>query len=173
MLYFFIDPVLWSQGSQISAEKISAKLEENDIDRMFMDNEAFIISSDSIGNYNQIKGRNMVSYFDQGYITKVDVEGNGQTIYFAVENDTALIGMNRINCSNMVVHFADSNESKNLTFITKPESKFIPPHEITEADTQLKNFRLRFDEAPDKGFVYRRKNKLDPIREEDAKVNME
>ncbi len=173
MIYFFNDPVLWSKGSQITGNEISAKLEEDDIDRMFIDSESFIISRDSIGNFNQIKGKEMVAHFDQGYIRKVDVEGNGETIFYALEGDSLLIGMNYITCSSMVIYFADSNKINDISFITKPESKFIPPHELTDEDQALDSFNPRFDKTPGYGLVTRLRNKMDAITEEESEESPE
>ncbi len=166
MIYFYYDPVLWSKGSQITGEEISAKLEENDIDRMFIEKDAFIVSTDSIGNYNQIKGNEMIAHFDLGFIRKVDVKGNGETIFFALEGDTLMIGMNHITCSNMGIYFADSNQISDITFITKPQSQFIPPHELTEEKMKLEKFKPRFEQTPTYALVNRLRNKL-PTRTEE------
>lgn len=170
MIYFYNEPVLWSQGSQITGNTISAKLEEDDIDKMFIDSDSYIVSKDSLGNYNQIKGKEMVAHFNQGFIRKVDIEGNGETIYNALEGDTLFLGLNYINCSRMVVYFADSNQISDITYITNPEQKFIPPHELKEEDKTLKDFNPQFDKTPSQALVYRLKNKLDAIKEEDEKT---
>jgi len=167
MIYFYNAPVLWSQGSQITGNMISAKLEEDDIDRMFIDSDSYIVSQDSLGNYNQIKGKEMVAHFNQGFITKVDIDGNGETIYNALEGDTLFLGMNYISCSKMVVYFADSNQISDITYITQPEAKFIPPHELKEEDKFLEDFNPQFNKTPSPALVYRLRNKLDAIIEEE------
>ena len=38
-----------------------------------------------MNNYNQIKGRNMTSYFGDNFMKKI--EGNGESIYFALNDE--------------------------------------------------------------------------------------
>ena len=47
---------------------------------------AFIVSKDTLENFNQIKGRLMKAKFDQdNNIKSIDVKGNGETIYYALD----------------------------------------------------------------------------------------
>ena len=91
-------------------------------------------------------------------IDYVDVTGNGESLYFALEqktleNDslrataTLLTGMNKIICSNMKINFMEG-KLNNITFYVMPDAKFIPPLEIKEADRLLKGFRWRETERP-------------------------
>ncbi|MFL5729793.1 MAG: OstA-like protein, partial [Cytophagaceae bacterium] len=91
-IYFFNDPVLWNAGNQMFADSINIQLANKKISQMNMNINSFIISKDSLKNFNQIKGRKMTAFFKDNSISKIDVKGNGESIYFALENDTALVG---------------------------------------------------------------------------------
>jgi lipopolysaccharide export system protein LptA len=148
VIRFYRDPVLWNEGTQITADSISMLIANNQIDRMLANVNAFIISRDSTANFNQVKGRSMVAYFADDRIDKVDVTGNGESIYFALdEEDYHLIGMNRILCSNIRIVFLE-NELDNITFLTQPDALFIPPHELKEEDRKLDGFAWRDEERP-------------------------
>ena len=144
---FFRDPVLWADKSQMNGDSIKIQMAKNKIDKLYLRVNSFIISRDSIDNYNQIKGKKITAYFKENKIQKVDVNGNGESIYFATENDTTLVGMNKVICSNMFMHFKE-NKLQTISFITKPDALFVPPHEILEPDTRLKGFRWRTGEKP-------------------------
>ncbi|MES2389745.1 MAG: OstA-like protein [Bacteroidota bacterium] len=153
---FFRDPVLWNGGNQITADTIFAFIKDRRIDRLKMRQNSFVISQDTLKNYNQLKGRHMIASFDSSRLRRIDVDGNGQSIYFALEGDTALTGMNKVICSNMVVRFADTlgkNALKTITFIKQPEAIFIPPHEILEPEKRLKGFKWRGTDRPSKESV--------------------
>ena len=123
-------------------------MKQQKIHKMFLRKNAFLISSDSLKNYNQVKGRNMVAYFnDSTRIEKIDVKGNGESIYFALEGDTSLVGMNKVQCSDMTVRFR-GKKVKTITFLKKPDALFIPPTEIQEPERRLKGFRWRISEQP-------------------------
>lgn len=153
LLHFYKDPVLWSAGSQILADTIWLRLKKQRIHRMYLRRNAFLISTDSLKNFNQVKGRNMLAYFDDSTrIERIDVKGNGESIYFALEGDTSVVGMNKVICSDMVVKFKNK-KVKTINFQKRPDAVFIPPHEIQEPETRLKGFRWRLAEMPDKQTV--------------------
>ncbi|GAB3197875.1 lipopolysaccharide export system protein LptA [Pontibacter aydingkolensis] len=153
VMHFNRKPVLWSENSQLVSDTIHVQLRNKTIDRMYMYSNAFIASEDSIKNYNQVKGRNMVAYFQEGNIRRVNVNGNGESLYFALEGDTALTGMNKAICSNMVLKFAE-NKLKTISFLVQPDASFIPPHELPESERQLEGFTWMADLRPTKKDVF-------------------
>jgi len=162
----FVDPLLWNDDNQISADHIQAYVSNNNIDSLRLTTRSFVIQQDTMGNYNQIKGRDMLAHFEGRDITQLDVNGNGETLYFLLEQDTLTMGMNRVECSEMTMVFGDSSKLKTMTFRTQVDAKFIPVHEIKEPEKRLKDFRLRFDERPQKAMIVARKQILAPMEEE-------
>ena len=148
---FYQDPILWNDGSQITADTISVVLKNGTIDQLQTSVDSFIISEDSTQNYNQIKGRNMVALFKGKSIDNVNVTGNGESIYFVAdeENTKTMMGMNRIICSNMKIIFLD-NQVHDIRFYTNPDGKIIPPHELKDEDKKLEGFAWRIKERPTK-----------------------
>ncbi len=173
VIKFYQDPVIWNQESQITADSIEVLVKNGNIDRMITRVNSFIISQDSTANFNQIKGRKMIAYFDGSNIRNVDVTGNSESIYFIAdeENPRKLIGMNRIICSNMKIIFTD-NQVSDIRFYTNPEGKFIPPHELKESLKKLEGFKWRVEDRPrlDEILSYvpeQNKKKKETILEED------
>jgi len=146
-IYFFTDPVLWSGQNQITADSINILMKNNKIHKMNLTLNSFIVSQDTLKNFNQVKGRNMTGHFKNDHIYRIDVDGNGESIYYALEKDSALTGMNKVVCSNMIIRL-DSNKLKGISFIKKPDGRFVPPHEIQEPETRLKGFVWRREEKP-------------------------
>jgi lipopolysaccharide export system protein LptA len=155
-IYFYKDPVLWTQGNQLTADSISMLIEHNTISKMFLVDNAFVISQDTLLNFNQIKGREMTALFSGQKISKVIVEGNGESLYFALnDDDKAFMGMNKIICSNITIRFKDGKVN-NLSFYVKPEASFIPPHELKKEQRTLKGFEWRADARPAREDVVKR-----------------
>jgi hypothetical protein len=150
IMYFYHNPALWAQGNQMTADSISMFIKNNTIDKIYLDSKAFVISTDTLKNFNQIKGRNMVAYFSGKNLKQVIVTGNGESLYFALEDKTNLLmGMNKILCSNMTIRFKEGRVS-NLSFYVKPEADFIPPHEIKKDEIKLTGFNWLMDQRPTK-----------------------
>ncbi|MFA0963065.1 OstA-like protein [Roseivirga sp. BDSF3-8] len=147
LIRFFEDPILWSDKNQIEGDSIWITLRDGGIENMFVKQNSFVVSEDTLGNYNQVKGRNMVARFRDNAIKIVDVEGNGESIYFALENDSIMTGMNKIICSNMRLFFEDNQLSK-INFYVEPDASFFPPHEIAAAQRTLPGFVWRIEKRP-------------------------
>ncbi len=155
-IYFYKNPVLWTDGNQMTADSISMLIEKNTISKIFMDVNSFVISQDTSKNFNQIKGRKMVADFRKGKLNKVFVNGNGESIYFALDEKTGLLtGMNNVLCSNIIIRFQEGKVS-NISFIKQPDGNFIPPHEIEAENKQLEDFAWRADERPVKNDVVKK-----------------
>ena len=147
-IHFYNEPVLWTEGNQLTADSINVVIMNNTIDRLNMYVKSFVISQDTVLNFNQIKGRNMTAYFKDEQINKILVNGNGESIYFALDDeDNALIGMNKIYCSDMSIKF-QYNKVKDILFYKKPDGKLIPPHELEGPDKRLQGFSWREDIRP-------------------------
>ncbi len=159
-IHFYRNPILWSEGSQMVADSMYAELKNKKLDKLHLRVNPLIISQDSVQNFNQLKGKNMVALFGQGKIRRVDVYGNGESIYFAVDQDTITMGMNRITCSNMFIHFDERGKIHRISFLSSPDGRFIPPHELSEPDKKLKGFKWRIMEQPIRQEVVGKRRKV-------------
>lgn len=147
---FFQKPILWSNENQLLADTIVAYLRNDKIKDLYLKSSSFVISKDTAQNFNQIKGRQIQAVFDDSTaIEKVLVDGNGESIYFAVDEKNKLIGLNQVVCSKMALSFNQSKVQR-IVFMGSPESKLIPPKEIGGNDVKLANFAWRIDEKPSK-----------------------
>ena len=151
-LIFFKDPVMWNGKSQMRGDTIRVVSKNKKIDRVYFRTKAFIVSQDTIENFNQVRGKNMVAIFDSNKIKKVDVKGNAESIYFALQGDTVTSGMNKVESVDMAVRFKNQ-KIKNIGFYNKPKALLIPPHEIKDDDIRLRGFKWRIGERPDRQVV--------------------
>jgi lipopolysaccharide export system protein LptA len=147
-IYFYKNPVLWSQGNQLTADSIRMLIKNNTINRIYLVANAFVISKDTLLNFNQIKGRKMTADISNGKISRVYVQGNGESLYYALdEKNGIMMGMNKIICSNIIIRFKDGKVN-NLSFLVKPEANFIPPHELKKDEMTLQGFSWKGNIKP-------------------------
>ncbi|SMD38158.1 OstA-like protein [Reichenbachiella faecimaris] len=148
-IHMYNDPVIWNKNSQMVSDSIDLFFEEDILKIMTLRRNAFLISIDTLGQHNQIKGRKMTGNFNEfGDIQDMDINGNGESHYFVLKGDSLMIGMNKIFCSAMTLRFKN-NIMNNISFYTQPEAKFIPPHELEEDQMFLDEFDWRADERPE------------------------
>ena len=147
LIYLYRDPLLWSNENQMEADTISIRMSNQQIDRMFLDSKAFVTSHTVEDYYNQIKGRNMIAFFRESKLHQVDVNGNGESLYFELEEDDSLVmGMNKVVCSDMRIRLKEQ-KINDITFYS-PDGSFIPFHEIKPESTKLEGFAWRDYERP-------------------------
>lgn len=149
-IFFYQKPILWSDGNQTEADSIQVLMVNNKINSMYLRSKAFVVSTDTIQNFNQVKGRKINASFNkEGGLEKVFVEGNGESVYFALDEKNKMIGLNRVQCSKMNLNFL-KGKVRRISFIGKPDARFIPPPEITSENKALPNFSWRIGEKPTK-----------------------
>jgi lipopolysaccharide export system protein LptA len=158
VLVLYKHPVLWSGENQMTSDTIRIALVDQNIDKVHLISNSFVVSQDTLLNFNQIKGRKMIAHFRGKHVHHVDVLGNGESIYYALQEEekkldstrvkiTFLAGMNKLICSNMKINFTNG-AIDNVSAYTKPDASFIPPHELTKDVQRLKGFNWRLDERP-------------------------
>lgn len=146
VMRLYIDPVLWSEKSQLTAEHIELKTGKGMLKSMLLTNTAFIISQEDSLRFNQIKGKVMHGYFSDNKLRKIRVEGNGQTIYYGKDKDK-YIGVNKADCSDLLIFLKDSQVDK-ITFIKKPDATLYPINELPPNELLLKDFVWKINQRP-------------------------
>lgn len=149
LLNMYIDPVIWAQKNQMTGDTIVIKNKDGELENIEIRKNAYVISEEDTVRYNQVKGRNLKAFFIENEIHKIDVKGNGQTIYYGKEEDGSIMGMNRLECSNMTIHLID-NGIQRIHFYVKPDATFFPLEGLQDSDMLLRNFSWRELERPKK-----------------------
>ena len=114
----------------------------------------------------------MIAQFDGKQITQINVNGNGESnYYYLLEDQTAIMGLNHILCSNMILRFVEGLLD-NITFYTNPDATFYPTHEIFNASEQLEGFNWREGERPSLGDVVYYYRTEDEPEGEESEINL-
>jgi len=140
-------PVLWSDKSQITAKLITIHLKNNEVDKVNIDDMAFIISQEAdTVNFNQVKGAKMIAFFEKRKFHKLNVMKNGETIYY-MRDGNDLTGINKATCDNLTVYFKNQ-EVNEVVFRKKPVGTLYPPSKLLDKDKKLLDFRWQSSVRP-------------------------
>ncbi len=151
---YYKDPVLWHRRNQIKADSIDVFLKNNQINRMEMVRNCFIIEQDSLLNFNQIKGRNMNAFFtDSSELEQIHIYGNAESKYFILDEQNKIVGLDLSQCSSMKFIFAQ-DALENIHFYGDVDSRLVPPGEITQAESRFEDFNYRVSEKPSKESIF-------------------
>jgi lipopolysaccharide export system protein LptA len=152
VLHMFIEPIIWNEENQLSAEYITTYFRDEVISKMEFKGFAFVCSEESAKHFNQIKGREMLARFHQGKLNRIDVTGNGETVYYIRDGDV-LTAVNRAESSNLTISVED-NKVKSITFRDKPTATLFPIDKTQTEDVVLKGFSWKIERRPkDKSYI--------------------
>jgi lipopolysaccharide export system protein LptA len=146
VIRFYGTPFIWSDKNQLSADSIDLYTRNRQPDRLEMYGSSFIISKEDSTYFNQIKGKTMTGYFHKGEIYKFNISGNGQSIYFAKEEEKT-VGVNFAESSDIVLYLKDKKIER-IKFLNQPDMKLIPKEQITQDKIKLEGFVWRQLERP-------------------------
>jgi lipopolysaccharide export system protein LptA len=154
-IQMFTKPVIWSQKNQISANYIEMINRTKDPDEIRMKEDAFIIAmEDDSLRFNQIKGKNMTGYIRNNELDKIDVDGNGQSNYYARDKN-GIIGLNNAESSNITIYM-NKGKVKKIAFVKSPDGELKPIAQLEENDKLLPGFNWQIELRPkDKEDIFR------------------
>lgn len=139
-IYMYRKPIIWNQGNQIVADSMRLRLAENRPYRMELRQNVFIASQDSLGNFNQLKGREGNGYFRNGVLDCFDMDGNTEVIFFQLEGDTILTGMYYAECASLKA-FLKENQLERIRLEGDVNGKMMPPHLLQDSERYLDGFQ--------------------------------
>jgi len=88
----------------------------------------------------------MIGYVVNGKLDHMDVNGNGQTLYYAREKEE-IIGMNRAESSNISIRFKNGKIYR-IVFLKQPEGELNPLQKLNQSDEKLSNFNWYINLRP-------------------------
>lgn len=147
MFRLFKQPIIWSDTSQFTADTVNIQLANDKIDRIFLRQNSFIINSPDEFFFNQIKGKHSVAVFDSSELRRVRVEGNAESVYYALDDDKAYIGVNKTVCSEMLILFGN-NEVEGIKFYTQPKATLFPMEKADHEGLKMPGFNWQIKRRP-------------------------
>ena len=150
LLFLFTDPILWSDENQMYGDTIKIWMKHGEADSMWLGQNAFLVSEEDTVGFNQIKGKVMQASFRNGDLSRLYVNGNSESIYFAKEEDsiqTTYQGMNQALSESMTLYFAD-NDLQRIVFLSRPEGSFKPMFEVIFQPNRLDGMRWEPERRP-------------------------
>lgn len=141
------NPVIWSGENQLTGDTIHLmnNVETEQLDSLKVFDNAFMIQKDSIGGYNQIKGKEMYGLFEDNELYEVNLIKNTETLYYMRNDPGELIGINKTLSSSIRVLFED-REVQEIYYLKQVDGTLYPEQDLPPNARELKGFNWRGDE---------------------------
>ncbi|MEE4116294.1 MAG: OstA-like protein [Marinilabiliaceae bacterium] len=139
VIRMYYEPVIWSDENQLTADSMQLFTRNQEMSELKLYNNSFVIEEIDTSRYQQIKGKNLTGYFRDNSLYKIEVSGNGESIYFAIE-EGELIGVNQATCAKMDIYL-EEGKIQEIYFLNNPDGSLDPPLHIAPGSRRLENFR--------------------------------
>ena len=169
IIRLYREPILWNESNQITSDSMAIHTHGEAIDKVhFMGNPIMGTEIDTM-YYNQVKGREMISYFAEGVLQRNDVNGNAQTIYYLQdEGSPEVTALMYIESAGISFYLEDGAIDK-IAYKQNPEYVIYPMTMIPETQKlRLDNFEWHNDRRPSRDSIIDRT--IRPTRREDAAI---
>lgn len=147
MFRMYGSPVIWSSANQLTSDSVYIVTANSKIAMMLLFNSAFISSEVDSVRYDQIRGRNMTGHFMNSKLYRIDVEGNGQSVYHVKNRKGRITGVNRADCTDMSILINDDKVA-GIKLYQAPEAILFPLAEAKPEEFKLKGFTWQSEKRP-------------------------
>lgn len=138
-LTMYYDPILWNNNQQLLGEKIMIYMNDSTIDWAHIQNQALSVERLDSTSYNQVTGKEMKAWFQGGEMRKVDVIGSVRLVYYPMESDSTLIGMN-VSETSLLNMFLENRKMKKMIMSPKSNGTLYPMLQRPPEKMKLDNF---------------------------------
>lgn len=144
----FNEPFVWQEVvRQYSADSISVVVRNNSIDKASLMSNAFIAIQEDTSHYDQIRGTEVLAYFDsKGGLKRFDVLGGSSTLFYLEENGT-LATVNKTESKMLSATFQDG-EIQRIYYYDAPKNDGYPIVQLKEGEKNLKGFNWQGARRP-------------------------
>lgn len=160
IIRMYIRPVMWNDNNQILSDSAMIHTKNQKISKAkFMGAPIMGIEIDTT-YYNQVKGKEMTAYFDNGQVYRNDVDGNAQTIYYLQEDEdvsSEVTALMYIESSSISFYLSDGEMDK-IVYKQNPEYHLYPMNMVPDnQQRKLDGFEWQSDKRPTREVICNRR----------------
>lgn len=148
LVRLYQDPIFYNSGNrQYTADSIFMVIKDRRMQRAHLLSNAFITIEEAPHAYDQIRGTEMVAYFDStNTLTRFDALGGAASLFYLEENG-ALATVNKVEAKMIYATFRNDTLSR-MYYYDNPKNDGYPSVQLPEEDKTLKGFRWEPERKP-------------------------
>jgi len=143
------NPVAWSRNSQATGDTLFIYTENKKPKRIAMFENACMAEEidEQLQFYNQVKARIINSYFENGELHRVEANGTAESIYYAQDDDSAYVGMNRTEADKIRMNF-NQKAAERISFIRAVQGITYPIRQLPQDQKVFNEFKWEGKRRP-------------------------
>ena len=158
IVHLYKNPILWNESNQITSDSMAVYTRNQKMEKAHFMGDPLMVSEIDTMYYNQVRGKDMTTFFIDGEVSRNNVDGNAQTIYFMQEEDNPVVtGLMYIESSSISFYFAEGGDIDQIVYKQNPEYVLYPMDMIPETQSRrLSNFAWHIERRPTRDSVLTR-----------------
>lgn len=144
----YINPIVWNEGRrQYSSDSLFALVKSNNVDRVSLQGNAFIITQEDSLLFDQIKATEVMAYFDStAVLSRFDALGGATALFFLKEKEK--IGtVNKVETKMISAWFKDGDIDR-IFYFDAPKNDVYPLPQLKSPDRSLRGFEWQPGRRP-------------------------
>lgn len=155
--HMYVNPVMWNEQNQITADVVDIFTRNQELEHAHFVGNPLMVALVQGTDYNQIKGRDMTTFFKNNEVSRHFVDGNVQTLYYMVDEGQTkphtFMAVNAVSAEFLI----DSQRINRITYFPNPDWVGYPIDKIPEdAPQRLDGFRWEAARRPRREDVFSR-----------------
>ena len=144
----FKEPVIWQDiRRQYTADSITVVVDGGSMRKASLMSNAFITIEEDTTHFDQIKGTEMLAYFDdKGGLTRFDVLGGASALFYIEENGV-FATVNKPESKMLSATFKDG-ELQRIYYYDQPKNDGYPVVQLSQDEQRLKGYDWQPDRRP-------------------------
>ena len=144
----FLSPIVWNEGNrQYTSDSLTVAIRNQRMDKASLMSNAFIIIQEDTMCFDQIRGTEIMAYFDSTTVLeRFDALGGSSALFYLKEND-AFATVNKVEAKMISADFVDG-EIDRISYFDSPKNDAYPLVQLPVADRELKGFHWQPETRP-------------------------
>ncbi len=144
----FKEPIIYQEiYRQYTADSVSLVVRNGGMEKASLMSNAFIAIQEDTSHFDQIKGAEMLAYFDdKGGLRRFDVLGGANALFYLEEND-ALATVNKAESKMLSATFKEG-ELQRVYYFDQAKNDGYPVVQLTQEELKLKGFNWQPEKRP-------------------------
>ncbi|MBO4370535.1 MAG: hypothetical protein J5808_04130 [Paludibacteraceae bacterium] len=140
------NPIAWNESAQISGEEMRVHTRNGQVYMTEVEGSAFVFRQELDSAFNQISGKLITGYIDNGHLRKIRVEGNAMSLYcvsqdteknWAYSDTSQYIGLNRAESSEMDIYFTPDKKIERIILRPASNGTMYQPDRLDDKSISL------------------------------------
>lgn len=136
----FTNPIMWTGNSQVTGDTIYLYTKNKKPDQIQVFENGMAVEKSGPQMFNQVRGNRMFAWFIDGNIDLMRAKGNAESVYYVLDDDSAIVGVNKVGGDIIDLRFSNK-ELNRVVVIGQPSGTLVPVMQATEQDKVLRDFK--------------------------------